>query len=361
LTTDLSSTRKYPLKLQYLICFFLILLVELFSYLSGSLIGYRVVALLLLMTLSLSAMLFEMVPVIFMAVLSAVTWNFFFIPPLFTFHIDSAEDTLIFLLYFLIAFINIVLTSAIRKVERKARDKEEKEKIIILYNTLFNSLSHELRTPIAMIIGALDTLKENKETLSNHQRNELFSVIDMASLRLNREVDNLLNMSRLESGTLKLNCDWCDVVELAHTVVRKCAQGERVNVSISNDANLPLFKVDTGMIELIMYNLVHNAIQHNPKETKIILELVHYLDCCRIIISDNGRGFPETEIPKIFDKFYRLPGNKEGGSGLGLSIVKGCVEAHGGRITLENLQEGGSQFTLDIPAEATYISNLKNE
>jgi two-component system sensor histidine kinase KdpD len=130
------------------------------------------------------------------------------------FHIGTPEDGLMFLMYFVIASINAVLTYKIREVERKKRDDEEKAKALKLYNTLLNSLSHELRTPISTIIGAIDTVKDNQTTLSDSNRNELYSEIEIAGFRLNRQVENLLSMSRLEAGFIKPNKDWCDLNEL---------------------------------------------------------------------------------------------------------------------------------------------------
>jgi two-component system sensor histidine kinase KdpD len=280
---------------------------------------------------------------------------------LFTFHIDQTEDTLLFFLYFLIALINTVLTFKIREVESKAREKEDKENVIRLYNTLFNSLSHELRTPISTIIGALDTLKENQDSLSENDRSELLSEIDKAGLRLNREVDNLLNMSRLESGTLKLKIDWCDLCEIIHRVIHKLIPKGSDRIIFNAPDNLPLFRLDGGIIEQVVYNLILNAIQHNPETTTIRIESFHRLDSCVITVSDDGKGFPEDKIANVFDKFYRLEGQKAGGIGLGLSIVKGFVEAHHGMVKLENTLPHGSMFTVEIPADTSYINKLKNE
>ena len=153
--------------------------------------SYKTVALVLLMTVSVIAILFEIFPVLLAAVLSAVIWNYFFIPPLFTFDIGNTEDLLMFLLYFVIALVNAVLTIKIREAEKKARDKEEKEKELKLYNTLLNSLSHELRTPIATILGSVDMLKESRDKLSVDNQNELLNEIGIAGNRLNRQVENI--------------------------------------------------------------------------------------------------------------------------------------------------------------------------
>ncbi len=358
----LVNTTRYPLSTQYLISILLVLLVAVGCYFTSPFIGgYRVIALLLLMTVSLIAMLFEILPVLVAAVLSAVTWNFFFIPPLFTFHIDNAEDVLMFMHYFLIALINAVLTFKIREAENKARDKDEKEHSIRLYNTLLNSLSHELRTPISTILGAVDTLKEGREKLSSANQNELLSEIDIASMRLNRQVENLLNMSRLESGMLKPKIDWFDLNELINAVIQKIAINNSRKILFDANENLPLFKLDAGLVEQVLHNLLHNAIQYTPENTIIKIIALHQSDRCSIIVSDNGNGFPEKEISLAFDKFYRLPTTKTGGSGLGLSIVKGFVEAHNGKVTLENNEEGGAKFVIEIPAETSFLNSLKNE
>lgn len=197
------------------------MIVSIACFLFVDLVGYRVVALVLLVTVSLLAMLFEISPVLIAAVLSALIWNFFFIPPIFTFHVDHAEDLLMFLMYFLVAMVNAVLTFKIREAETIARDKEEKENALRHYNVLLNSLSHELRTPIATIIGAVDTLKENNKQLTELSKEELLNSIDLASIRLNRQVENLLNMSRVETGMFKLKLDWCDLNDLIHSIVQK--------------------------------------------------------------------------------------------------------------------------------------------
>lgn len=321
-------------------------------------IGYRVVALILLVTVSLIAMLFEIWPVILSAVLSALIWNFFFIPPIFTFHIEKAEDVLLFLMYFVIASVNAVLTNKIRKAEQKARDKEEKENTILLYNNVFNSLSHELRTPIATILGAVDTLKEDK--ISKENQAELLHEIDIASVRLNRQVENLLNINRLETGMLKLNLDWCDIDELIYAVIQKMEISSHVIKQEYNE-KLPLFKLDSGLIEQVLYNLIMNATLYTPVLSQIKIKTNLHNDQLCIEISDTGNGFPEQDIPHMFEKFYRLSNTKAGGTGLGLSIVKGYVEAHQGSIILENCSPHGAKFTIVIPAEMSFINNIKNE
>jgi two-component system sensor histidine kinase KdpD len=329
-------------------CGISVLVVVLVALISSSIkqfIGYQGVALILLMVVSILGMALDIWPVILAAVLSALIWNFFFIPPLFTFNIDNTEDLLLFLMYFFIASLNAVLTYKIRVRNKKIRDKEENEKAISLYDSILNSLSHELRTPISTIMGAVDAMKEQNGTLSSLHKSELMEEISKASLRLNHQVENLLNLSRLEAGMVRLKLDWVDINELMHRVVQKFTTIDNTHQIIFNPAeSLPLFKLDSILIEQVLYNIIQNSFLYTPAGSTITITTSFEKEKCCITISDNGPGFPENEIKPAFNKFYRLSQSKFGGTGLGLSIVKGFVEAHDGTVELTNNMEGGSEF-----------------
>jgi two-component system sensor histidine kinase KdpD len=369
------SSAKIRKRSQYLFSILLVIAVAAAGSLVADIVGYRVVALMLLVTVSVLAIFCDIVPVLLSAVLSALVWDFFFIPPRYTLSVGNTEDTLMLLMYFIIALVNAVLTNRIKKIEKDVLQKEEKEKTIRLYNTLLNSLSHELRTPISTIIGASDNLLVNTDKLSDENRKELVGEISKASLRLNQQVENLLNMSRLESGFIQPKRDWCDVNELVYSVVNKLEgnlNNHLVKISVADD--LPLFKLDFGLIEQVLYNILSNAVLYTPGGTNILVD-AHSRDYILkgeggeetvasrliIIITDQGKGFPEDEIGKVFDKFYRLQNSKRGGTGLGLSIAKGFTEAHNGTIRLQNCPGGGAEFCIEIPAETSYINALKNE
>lgn len=366
---------------QILISLGLVIIVSAICYSFSSFIDYKIVAFILLLTVSFLAVVFNLIPVLLSAVLSALIWNFFFIEPKYTFMIHSTEDTVLLSMYFLVATINGILTYRMRRIEKQAMEKEEKAKTIKLYNTLFNTLSHELKTPIATIIAATDNLKDNANNLTKENKEELVSEISVASLRLNQQVGNLLNMSRLESGNMQLKKDWCDINELIYSVVNRLEDNlkhHRLNISIEKD--IPLYKLDYVLIEQVVYNLLYNASIYTPEYSDIFIavkncadktynlnpskkeksELVHEINSLMIQVEDRGAGFPEEELDKVFDRFYRLQNTKTGGTGLGLSIVKGFVEAHDGKVTLENVPHG-ARFTVEIPAEVSFINNLKNE
>lgn len=353
---NISTTKQYAIGIS------LVVLASVASYISHDYIGYKAVALILLLAVSLSAMLFDILPVLICAVLSALILNFFFIPPIFTFRIESAEDILMFLMYLLVAMINAVLTIKIRQFENKKRDEEEKEKTIALYNTLLNSLSHELRTPISTIIGAVDTIVDNEERLSKENIRELYTEIGTAGNRLNRQVENLLNMSRLDAGMLKPTLDWFDVNELVFKAIKDSThQTEEQRVIFEPNDKISLLYIDGGFMEMILYNLIHNAIQHTPKKSNIIVNCDYVNEKLIIDISDNGPGFPKEEIDFVFDKFYKLNGTATGGTGLGLSIVKGFTEALNGKIILENKKTGGAHFYIEIPSKTSTIQITEDE
>jgi len=343
---------RLTLTQQYIYSNVLVAISLVICYFLSDYIGYRTVALLLLLVVSLLAMLVDRLPILLAACLSALAWNFLFIPPKFTFYINSIEDFLLFLMYFVVALVNATLTTQIRQIEKKAQQRKEKEQTLQLYKTLFNSLSHELRTPIATIIAATDNLQTLDNKLSPNDRAELVGEISKASLRLNRQVENLLNMSRVESGLLQPQKDWCDVAELLYKVGQQLADySQKHQLQIVSADNLPLCWVDYGLIEQILYNLIYNALQYVPEQGVITVKAYYQNPTLILSVEDNGEGIKPDEISLIFDKFYRAKNSKAGGTGLGLSIVKGFTEAHQGNVTVENLQPNGAKFTVYIPTK----------
>ncbi len=364
---------KYTgIKNQYLASVLSVVLVSGLCLITRDVLDYKVVGYLLLVVVSLLAIFLEILPVLLAAVLSALVLDFLFIKPYYTFHISKPEDALMLLMFFVIVLINAVLTYKIRRVEQIAQAKEVRWNTMKLYNTLLDSLSHELRTPISTIMGAVGTLQDNRD-LSDENRVKLLSEMEKASLRLNHQVENLLNMSRLESGFVEPKLDWIDVGECVYNVIDSL--GEELmhhKIVVKKEDYLPLFKFDYGLIEQIVYNLVYNAAQYTPKGASIEITIEYKPEVdfefheanpftCIITIADDGSGFPEDELDKVFDKFYRLKHSKTGGTGLGLSIVKGFVESQNGKVTLQNKEDGGAVFKLSFPAPVMQTKNIGDE
>lgn len=347
---------------QYLVSILVVLAVSGACFVFEEFINYKAVAFLLLIVLSFLSLFFNLLPVIIAAILSALIWNYFFIPPRFTFHVDTPEDFFLLIMYFVIAMVHAGLTFKIRQIEKGILKKEQKANILKLYNTLLNSLSHELRTPIATIIGATDNLLMNAPRLTDKDKTSLLLEVSVASLRLNQQVENLLNMSRLESGFIQVKKDWCDVNELVYATLKRLEENLRTHiVKVQVADNIPLFMLDMGLMEQVLYNLVANASIYTSENSTITISASCIDKQCVLIVEDNGAGFPDEEIDRVFDKFYRLRYSKTGGTGLGLSIARGFVEAHNGTIRLQNKQQGGARFTINLPTETSYINDLKND
>ncbi len=293
--------------MEYLLGAGFICLVSGACYQFKNYIGPEVVAFILLVALSLIAMFFDILPVLLAAALSALIWDYFFLLPRFNFRVGNTEDKIMLSMYFLIALVSAVLTYKIREVEKMARHKEERLETVRLYNTLLNSLSHEFRTPIATIIAATDNLMAFPSLLSEDLRTNLVSEISIASFRLNRQVENLLNMSRLESGFLEIKKDWCNISELVDSVLLRVQEPIRnFIVKIEIPDNFPLFNLDYGLMEQVLYNLIYNATQYTPENSSLTISARSSESDLVILIEDDGPGFPEAEIPRVFDKFYRL-------------------------------------------------------
>lgn len=489
---------------DYFFAVTIIAIVVLICRLLANSISHNVVSFILLFVVSVLATFMTTGPVLLASTLSAVVWNFFFIPPHFTFHIEKTEDILIFALFFIIAILNGIFTTRVRRQEKLAREREiktnslflltrdlssaaginevlsasikmlnsyfskdvlfvmqdgkrvlsrsgrlQKDKklsdqdfsiaeyvfdtakvagkdteffstsaynfyplsgkvvspgvLIIyhehelndesktyfntilalisnalereflsefarkaslldesdkLYKTLFNSISHELRIPVAAIMGAADSLKDSD--LSSEVRRELYGEIFIASVRLNRLIENLLNMSRLESGRLSLRKDWYDLNDLFYQVcenLREELSTHNLITEINDD--LPLVKIDFGILGQVLHNLIINAIQNTAPGTDIKL-VAHFSDSTlNISVSDNGPGFPTDAVSNVFDKFNKAGKSGGGGPGLGLSIVKGFTEAHGGEVFARNNPEGGASVRIKLPVEYSDIKSLK--
>lgn len=351
---DRIFLHRLSIKKQYLYSLSAVLLVAALCFVVPTVFSYRVIALILLFTVSLLAITFDILPVLFSAALSAFVWDFFFIPPRFALHVDTTEDAILLMMYFVIAMVNGVLTYKIRRVEKTARLREERANSVKLYNTILNSLSHELRTPIAAIIGATDNLQFNKH-LAPTERQELVEEISKASLRLNQQVENLLNISRLESGHIQPKADWCDVVETVYEVVKSVEENHpqrKINISVNQ--YLPLCKIDKGILQQILYNLLNNAALHTPAASRIEISVVCHTDVLEFIIEDSGNGFRDSNPATVFSKHSREQQSASGGAGLGLSIVKGFTDALGGTVELGRGLLGGAKFSLAFPVKTSY-------
>jgi len=490
---------------QYLVICLLISLTSIICYLIKEFIGYQAVSFILLILVSIFAIFFGTGPILLAALMSAAIWDFFFLPPEFTMHVEKPEDIMMLIMYFIIALLSGVLTSRVRRQEKKIRIREErtnalyqltrdltkisgngevtkiacdyirkyfnldcaliikdennilevqskpvegiiltenelsianwvfrnsanagkhtdtlpsgdytfyplkgdsgnmgvvvvKHKVVFthgeelfwdafltqisskyereflreaakkthllnesdkLYKTLFNSISHEFRIPVATIVGASDTLLENQ--YPEEILRKLYTEINTAGIRLNRLIENLLNMSRLESGRITLRPSWTDVHDLINRITESLKDELKpFKISVVIPFNMPPVFIDYGLIEQVLYNLMLNATQHAPHGSQIRIKFYCDGGILTIQVMDRGPGFELNELLSVFNKFYRGRYAKPGGTGLGLSIAKGYVEAHNGTIIAENRKNAGAIFTIKIPLSVQHTDSMKS-
>ena len=225
------------------------------------------------------------------------------------------------------------------KANRMAQIAEQSEQ---LQRTLFDSVSHELKTPLAAISAALEQSPPTP----------ILGEIRSAVSRLTKVVNHLLDMTRLDSGLLKPNFEWCDPGDLLREAMHEAAeQTEGHAVQSEIPADLPAIRVDARLVTQVLVMLLNNAANYSPAGSEITISVANVADRMRISIADRGPGLKSGEEQRVFDKFYRSPGTPAGGIGLGLSIAKRLVETHSGQITAGNRAGGGSLFVVELPSK----------
>ena len=252
-------------------------------------------------------------------------------------------------------FFNSIIYQVSMRLEREMLSLESRNTLLLaeserIYKILLNSISHELRTPLTTITGASTSLMDDVVESRPATRKALIGEIYRASGRLNRLVDNLLDMSRLESGMMKLNLQRHDPGDLISVVLRTLEDEltqHKVLVDIPD--SIPMINIDFVLMEQALINLVYNAVNHTQSGTEINISINFSEESLQITVKDNGSGLNSEEIPFLFDKFQRGASSLTGGTGLGLSICKGIVEAHKGEVTAGNNPDGGAEFTITLP------------
>jgi two-component system sensor histidine kinase KdpD len=242
-----------------------------------------------------------------------------------------------------------------------AADAEALRRSDKLRSALLNSVSHDLRTPLATVLGSATTLLEYEDSLEKPVRRDLLTSIREEAERLNRYVGNLLDMTRLEGGGLNIRSDWVDVRDVLGAALDRVSRRlARRKVTRDFPPELPLVKVDSALLEQALVNILENAIGYSPEDSTI--ELAAYEDRNNVVLSieDEGRGIPTAELERVFERFRRMEESSDRGkgAGLGLAISKGFVEAMGGRIAAASpIHEGrGTRILISLKKEAALSS-----
>jgi two-component system, OmpR family, sensor histidine kinase KdpD len=261
-----------------------------------------------------------------------------------------------------VRMLSAFVTKAASAIDRALLAEEASQAEILratekLQSALLNSISHDLRTPLASITGVLSSLRMEDDMLDPETRRELVETAYGEAERLNRLVGNLLDMSRLESGMLKTTlqpCDIQDVIGSALNLLSSRLEEHPIKVEVPPD--LPLISMDYVLVQQVLINLLDNAAKYSGESEPIDIHARISGKMMQVEVEDRGPGIPEKDLERIFEKFYRVKRFENVvGTGLGLSICKGVVEVHGGRIWAENRPEGGVKLAFTLPIRASTL------
>ena len=222
-----------------------------------------------------------------------------------------------------------------------------------LKSALLNAVSHDLRTPLASIIASAGSLQQTDVKWTDEERLGFAEAIESEAQRLNRLVGNLLDLSRIESGSLRPEKGWYDLGALVDEVVGRLKPvTARHKVSVEMPSELPPVALDYIEIDEVLTNLIENATKYTPEGTEIAISVRPDGDEVMVEVGDRGGGIPPDALQSVFEPFYRVGGSKVRGTGLGLAVAKGLVQAHGGRIWAQNRLDGGAVFAFTLPVKA---------
>ena len=287
------------------------------------------------------------------AVLGVLAFDFFLVPPYFTFAVDDWQYLLTFGILLAVGLVISGLAESARREQQARAELAAHAEAERLRSTLLSSISHDLRTPLAVMSGASSSLMESGERLGAEDRRALAASIFQHARAMSEVMGNVLQMTRLETGAIVPKRDWASLGEIAEALLRRLRDrlaGHRVVVELAED--LPLVRVDATLVEQALGNLLDNAARHTPPETLIRLRARRHGAEVVVSVEDFGPGLPEEELERVFAKFHRRAAEGAGGGvGLGLSICRAIVELHGGRAWAEKVPGGGTAFRFTLPIE----------
>ena len=220
-------------------------------------------------------------------------------------------------------------------------------------SALLTSISHDLKTPLAAVLGAAGTLRDLGQRLTDGEKADLLATIIDESERLNRFIANLLDMTKLESGAIAPNVGLHDLGEIVGSALRRASRIlSRHQVDLELAPDLPMLELDAVLFEQVLFNLLDNAAKYAPPETTIHIQSWRSGDSVCLRVLDEGSGIPAIDLEHIFDKFYRAQKADQvrAGTGLGLAISRGFVEAmHGTIVAANRTDRSGAAFTISLP------------
>ncbi len=311
------------------------------------------IAMIYLLAVVVIALCFSRGAAILSSVLCVAAFDFMFVPPQGTFTVDDVQYLLTFAIMLAVALvISGLMESGRRQAEARAALALEAETERIR-STLLASISHDLRTPLAVMTGASSSLAEGGERLPPADRAALAQSIYGQARDMSEQVAKILQMTRLETGAIAVERDWAAISEIAGSVLARLSErlaGHHMMVDIP--ADLPLVRVDATLVDQALANLVENAARHTPSGTVVRVRGQRKGNELVVSVEDFGPGIDDRDIERVFDKFHR--GASEGagrGVGLGLAICRAIVRLHQGKAWAERLPAGGTAFRFTLPVE----------
>ena len=311
------------------------------------------VAMVYLLAVVVVALRFSRGPAIAVSVLAVAAFDFVFVPPQGAFTVDDLQYLLTFAI---MLAVGLTISGLMQRVRERAKAQallEAQGETERLRSALLASISHDLRTPLAVMAGASSTLASKGSTLPDQERSQLASSIFEQARDMSEQVAKVLEMTRLETGAITLERDWDSLADIAGATLRRL--GERLashRVVVDLPADLPLVRVDAALMEQALANLLENAARHTPPGTVVQLRAKRTGGEIVVSVEDHGPGLPEHEAERVFEKFQRA--TREGavrGIGLGLAICRAIVALHGGRVWAERVPGGGTAFRFTLPVE----------
>jgi len=311
------------------------------------------IAMVYLLAVVVIALRFSRGAAILSSVLCVAAFDFMFVPPQGAFTVDDVQYLLTFAIMLAVALvISGLMAGGRRQAEARAALALESETERIR-STLLASISHDLRTPLAVMTGASSSLAEGGERLSPQERIALAQSIYGQARDMSEQVAKVLQMTRLETGGIALERDWAALPEIAGSVLARLS--ERLahhRLMVDLPADLPLVRVDATLIDQALANLVENAARHTPAGTVVQVRGQHQGNELVVSVEDTGPGLPPGDPDRLFAKFHR--GRTEdaiGGAGLGLAICRAIVRLHLGKVWAERIPGGGTAFRFTLPVE----------
>jgi two-component system sensor histidine kinase KdpD len=309
------------------------------------------IAMVYLLAVVLIALFFSRGAAILSAVLCVAAFDFTFVPPQGAFTVHDIQYLLTFAIMLIVALVISFLMESRRRHDQQRAALELQADTERVRATLLASISHDLRTPLAVMTGASSSLVESGDNMSSAERSALAQSIYGQARDMAEQVSKILQMTRLEAGSITADFDWASISEIVGSALARLSDRlaqHRVVVDMPKD--LPLVRIDAALIEQALVNLLENAARHTPPGTMVQIRAQKMDDELVVTVEDFGPGIDERDLGRLFAKFEHGSANKSG-VGLGLAICRAILQLHKGRVWADNLPDGGIAFRFSLPLQ----------